>query len=95
MVIGAFAPDVAGVTLGCVRVGSECPGAVSSLFLAVWEFPVATEAAFPGSACPVTPGPPSDAGASPSGDLTPVAKVPISRAETVPSPVTLAAGEVR
>ena len=32
-----------GVTLGGVRVGGECPGAVASPFPAVREFPIATE----------------------------------------------------
>ena len=92
--IDAVAPDVAGATLGCVRGGGECPGAVTSLFPAVREFPVATETAPPGSVCSVTPGSPSDARDAPSGGVTPAATGSFSRAGPVPSAVILAAAEV-
>ena len=92
--IDAVAPNVAGATLGCVRGGDECPGAVASLFPAVREFPVATEAAPPGSVCSLTPGSPSDARAAPSGGVAPAAKGSLSRAGSVPSAVIVAVAGV-
>ena len=86
MGIGAIVSDVAGVTLNCVKGGGECPGAAASLFPAVWEFHVAIEAKYSGSARPLTPGFPSNAGAEPSGGVTPDATGSLSRAGPLPPP---------
>ena len=90
----AVDPDVAGVKLGCVRSGGECPGAAVSLSPMAWEFPVATKSAYPGFAFPLAPGSPSDDGAAPSGGITPAAKGSLSRVGPVSSAVTLTAAGV-
>ena len=92
--IDAVALDVAGVTLGRVRGARECPGAVTCLFLAVEEFPVATDTAPLGSVCSLLPASPSDAKVAPPGGVTPAAKGSLSLAGAVPSAVPLTAAGV-